>query len=152
MYWLKNVNIWQHSNMTAEEVPWEKIISYMLMILCIGIVNAILFGGLAPICEVLYWLVFCIILYAEDDISALLSHVVKYPIWVPFSILRPNSWWFMPPLCVFALSCFVTFSGDKGLLNLLVAFLIWTCSFLPDPQTVSKRPMKSKGKSKTYCL
>lgn len=52
----------------------------MLMILCIGIVNAILFGGLAPICEVLYWLVFCIILYAEDDISALLSHVVKYPI------------------------------------------------------------------------
>lgn len=47
----------------------------MLMILCIGIINA----RLTPICKVLYWLVFCIILYVQDEISALLSHTVKFP-------------------------------------------------------------------------
>lgn len=51
----------------------------MLVISCIGIIDAILFRGLVPICKVLYWLVFCIILYVQDKISALLSHIVKYP-------------------------------------------------------------------------
>lgn len=46
----------------------------------------------------------------------------------------------------------LTFSGDKSLLNFLVAFLILACSFLVGLQASSTRPVKSEGKSKACCL